>query len=344
MGFFEGTKDKQVLLESRQSKEAKKRLLKIAETPETDITRRQIAGLSDLEKQAFDLAEQFLQDDTGEITIDKAIEVATQMAERQVDFNDPEIQGIIQEVRKTGDLALNRIGRGLQLQGAASTTAGRDVLGRSIKETELATAGALSPILDRFRSLKLGATSLLPSLVTQKAGTTQGRIQTGAAAGGVISGIQQRIKDALFTQQQQQFEFKTFGRADILGGVTSSPQVITKLGGPSEAEKILSAGQQTAGLVSLAGQAAALSDRNTKENIELITDALDKIDQLAGYSYNYIGNDPEKRNAGIMAQDLEKVLPEAVFEKDGVKHVRFDAIAALLVEAFKELKQQIQNN
>jgi hypothetical protein len=89
---------------------------------------------------------------------------------------------------------------------------------------------------------------------------------------------------------------------------------------------------------------AFLSDARVKENVKPITKALDKIEQLSGNTYNYTFNEPDNRNGGIMAQDLEKVLPNAVSEVNGVKMVRYDAVVGLLVEAIKELNEKIQEN
>ena len=76
-----------------------------------------------------------------------------------------------------------------------------------------------------------------------------------------------------------------------------------------------------------------------------IVDALDKIDLIQGYTFNKLG----KKTAGIIAQELEKVLPEAVREKklalhDGkeYKTVEYDAIHGLLINCIKELKQEIE--
>lgn len=92
--------------------------------------------------------------------------------------------------------------------------------------------------------------------------------------------------------------------------------------------------------------AAALyfSDVRVKENVKPITGALEKIEKLAGYSYNYKFNSPDNRNGGVMAQALEEVLPDAVSEIGGVKYVRYDAVVALLVNAVNELRQEIRSN
>ena len=96
---------------------------------------------------------------------------------------------------------------------------------------------------------------------------------------------------------------------------------------------------------SIANMAALfMSDLTMKENIEPMTNALAKVDRLNGYTFNYKSNDPATRNGGIMAQDLETVLPDAVSEIGGIKYVRYDAVVGLLIEAVKELNRRIQEN
>lgn len=85
------------------------------------------------------------------------------------------------------------------------------------------------------------------------------------------------------------------------------------------------------------------SDESLKENIEPITGALDKVDAINGYTFNYIDAPEKGRVPGVIAQELEQVLPEAVYQTDdGKKAVRYDNTVALLVEAIKELRQQVE--
>jgi hypothetical protein len=87
---------------------------------------------------------------------------------------------------------------------------------------------------------------------------------------------------------------------------------------------------------------ATLSDRSLKENIEPIENALDKVNSIGGYTFNYIDAPEKGRVPGVIAQELQEVLPEAVYETDeGKMAVRYDNTIALLVEAIKELKQQV---
>jgi hypothetical protein len=87
------------------------------------------------------------------------------------------------------------------------------------------------------------------------------------------------------------------------------------------------------------GNITAYSDRNLKENIEPILNAVEKVQQLNGVTYNRNDlEDTTKRYAGIIAQDLQAVLPEAV-EGDSILRVDYNATIGLLIEAIKELSK-----
>ena len=89
-----------------------------------------------------------------------------------------------------------------------------------------------------------------------------------------------------------------------------------------------------------------VSDIALKSDIEMIPNALDKIDEVRGVTFTRHNG---QKSAGIIAQELEKVLPEAVREKelalvDGKKYktVEYDAIHGLLINCIKELKEEIK--
>ena len=91
-----------------------------------------------------------------------------------------------------------------------------------------------------------------------------------------------------------------------------------------------------------------VSDQRLKHDIEKIEGALDKVTQLNGYTFSY--NKDSKKSAGVIAQEVEKVLPSAVENKSLVFHseddveyktVQYDQLHGLLIEAIKELKEQL---
>lgn len=92
-----------------------------------------------------------------------------------------------------------------------------------------------------------------------------------------------------------------------------------------------------------------VSDERLKEDITLVDNALEKVNQLKGVTFKY--KTDGKVSAGVIAQDVEKVLPEAVTEKEiplkmndgeAYKTVRYDALHALLIEAIKELSAEVK--
>lgn len=84
-----------------------------------------------------------------------------------------------------------------------------------------------------------------------------------------------------------------------------------------------------------------VSDINTKQNIEPIKNAIEKINALNGITFEYKDN-PDERMTGLIAQDVEKVLPEAVYNvNEETIAVRYHNMIGLLVEAIKEQQQEI---
>lgn len=81
------------------------------------------------------------------------------------------------------------------------------------------------------------------------------------------------------------------------------------------------------------------SDARLKENISTIP-GLDIITRLTGVSFNWKKDGTP--SAGVIAQEVEKVLPSAVHtDADGIKFVDYDALIAPLIEAIKEQQVQI---
>ena len=90
------------------------------------------------------------------------------------------------------------------------------------------------------------------------------------------------------------------------------------------------------------------SDERLKENVKVIENPLDKLDQLRGVTFDWIGRE-DKRSGGVIAQELEKVMPELVKEVDSLKNedsfkaVDYNGLIGLLIEAVKELSDKCNN-
>ena len=85
------------------------------------------------------------------------------------------------------------------------------------------------------------------------------------------------------------------------------------------------------------------SDERLKDNITPLSNALDKINQIGGYEFDWNSDSSHSgHDVGVIAQEIEKVLPEVVVDRDtGYKAVRYDKIVALLIQAIKEQQLQI---
>lgn len=97
-----------------------------------------------------------------------------------------------------------------------------------------------------------------------------------------------------------------------------------------------------AGNVVASGNALAHSDRRLKTDLLRIDGAVDKIAALSGYTFTRI--DTGARGTGLVAQEVQAVLPEAVAEVvPGTLSVAYGNLAGLFVEAIKELKKEIED-
>ena len=87
----------------------------------------------------------------------------------------------------------------------------------------------------------------------------------------------------------------------------------------------------------------AESDIRLKKDIEVIKDPIKKLQLLRGVEYRW--KDTNRKAAGLLAQDVESVLPQSVCclsEKDGLLGVKYNHICGLLVECLKKQQEQLQ--
>lgn len=89
------------------------------------------------------------------------------------------------------------------------------------------------------------------------------------------------------------------------------------------------------------GEVSAFSDKRLKSNIKVIDSALDKLFLINGYSYHR--NDLNKNQTGIIAQEIQKILPNAVTKHDnGYLTVDYNQIIPLLIQSIKELSNKVE--
>ena len=104
----------------------------------------------------------------------------------------------------------------------------------------------------------------------------------------------------------------------------------------------------TANTIRCTGDVVAFysSDERLKDNITPIENSLEKVGQLKGYEFDWNDNQEvyEGHDVGVIAQEVEKVVPEIVEtrEHDGYKAVKYEKLVPLLINAVNELKAEIE--
>ena len=91
------------------------------------------------------------------------------------------------------------------------------------------------------------------------------------------------------------------------------------------------------------------SDISLKDNIRPIESAIFKVQQIRGVTFDWNEKSTELQqekghDVGLIAQEVEKVLPEVVqIREDGIKAIAYEKVVPLLVEAIKEQQTTIEN-
>lgn len=225
-------------------------------------------------------------------------------------FNEQVVQSTLGDIERTGRGLLSDIGAGATSAGAFGGTR------QAVAEAET------------IRNMM------------QEAGRTAGTLRSGnfqSAADRAIQNIgmknqlkQQQMSDleaigalqqAQATQQQQApLEAIQFLLAAAQGLPTSSTGSQLR-----ENSGFLKRLGDSAGGIATIG--ALMSDRRAKENIEPVG----MENGFPIYAFNYISA-PDKRYVGVMAQDVQDIMPEAVVEEDGYLRVKYDMIGVKMRE------------
>ena len=82
------------------------------------------------------------------------------------------------------------------------------------------------------------------------------------------------------------------------------------------------------------------SDINLKDDIRPFENALSTVNQLNGVHFTWKQDD--KKSIGVIAQEIEAILPELVTETDGIKTVNYNGLIGILIEAVKELSEKVE--
>ena len=99
------------------------------------------------------------------------------------------------------------------------------------------------------------------------------------------------------------------------------------------------------GTIVAGGDITAFSDARLKHDVKTIDNALDKVDNLRGVTYRMLEDETHAEKVGVIAQEVEEILPQVVHTSDDemqTKSVDYGKLCAVLIEAVKELKKEVE--
>jgi hypothetical protein len=158
---------------------------------------------------------------------------------------------------------------------------------------------------------------------------TDGKLYLKKATGGVESIVD--VTSAALTDAQ------IFAKVTAQDGAGSGLDADLLDGSHASAFALLS-GAIFSGTVT-APNFVSSSDARLKSDISPIADALAKVQALTGVTFTIAGSDG--RQMGLIAQQVQAVAPESVVEAEGVLRLAYGNLVGLLVEAIKDLAQEV---
>lgn len=90
----------------------------------------------------------------------------------------------------------------------------------------------------------------------------------------------------------------------------------------------------------IGGICCPFSDSTLKEDVKPLENSLEKVLKLDGFSYKW--KKDGTADIGLIAQDVEKVFPEVIKEKDGLKQIDYQKLIAPVIVAIREQQKEIE--
>ena len=139
-------------------------------------------------------------------------------------------------------------------------------------------------------------------------------------------------------------EFTNSSTDFVIKSVTNDKDIIFKGVDNTAAITALTLDMSDAGAATFNNDVTAFSDKRLKTDIKNIDNALSKVTKMQGVYYKRNDIDDAREQVGVLAQDMEEILPQVVLTKDDdfkTKSVDYGKICAVLIESIKELKAEI---
>jgi len=198
-----------------------------------------------------------------------------------------------------------------------------------------ATSGSLTSAKVSSTKFSFNASTgkgTITALIVGDNTTSSGALVVGSAnsyAGGLVLGKPSTYSGYISATDN------LYVRPYASGGAGSGNMVVENASGTAQFTMNCSTGAFTA-----AGTLTSNSDARLKTNVETITSALNKVLSLRGVMYDRISSG--KREVGMIAQEVEEIIPELVVtDENGIKSLAYANTVAMLVEAIKEQQTQI---
>jgi hypothetical protein len=221
--------------------------------------------------------------------------------------------------------------RGMSRMGVAP---GSGAFGSNMNQNALAAASMRSGAMNQSR---MQSEEQARALLTGASALGRGQTQTALGAMGLSSSLGSAGQQTAMAPGNQYMQGLAAGASTIgsgyqqqIGGLGSILGTQANVYNQSQAAKGEMMGAVLGIGAAYAGRPAAPSDRRLKENIELV--GRDERTMLPLYEFEYKGGDG-RRFLGVMADDVEKVFPQAVIEmSNGYKAVDYDLLGIEMVE------------
>jgi hypothetical protein len=124
----------------------------------------------------------------------------------------------------------------------------------------------------------------------------------------------------------------------VIKSVTSDKDIIFKGNDGGSEITALTLDMSAAGAATFNNDVTAFSDERLKSDIETITNALDKVKEMRGVTFVRDG----RQGTGVIAQEMQKVMPEVVHDKGEYMSVAYGNLVGVLIEAIKELEKKVE--
>lgn len=177
---------------------------------------------------------------------------------------------------------------------------------------------------------------------------TVGRFKVGTGLTGWNNINYSAVFDVIIQSQSGDLVFPTFASATGVSSIGISTEGIVYapnsgnlgIGTTNPSSRLTISGDVNVTGIITANDFNSASDIKLKDNVKTIEDPINKIIKIDGVSFDWKNN--SKPSMGVIAQNIEKVLPELVTDGD-TKTVNYNGITGLLIECIKSQQKQIDD-